>query len=150
MTQIRTCALAGQIPSVDMTIADFDGTMYHISSEGGDTSKIRVSISVPFFYQLQEFDVDAVSVCMYVCVSALSATLFAITLPLPPFSLSTSLDFSRPLPLPRPLSTSLDLSRPLSTSLSLSTSCFCCWRHRCALNMVLLVLNALLPVMASH
>ena len=124
MTQIRTCALAGQIPSVDMTIADFDGTMYHISNEGGDTSKIRVSISVPFFYQLQEFDVDAVSVCMYVCVSALSATLFAITLPLPPFSLSrplsTSLDLSRPLPLPLPLprppSTSLDLSQPLSLS----------------------------------
>lgn len=54
-----------EIPSVDMTIADFDGTMYHISNEGGDTSKIRVSISVPFFYQLQEFDVDAFMKSVY-------------------------------------------------------------------------------------
>eukprot|EP01147_Barroeca_monosierra_P004844 gene4844-6875_t len=48
-----------EIPGVDMTVADFDGAMYHISNPNPeDTSKILISISVQFFHQLKDFDVD--------------------------------------------------------------------------------------------
>lgn len=44
-----------------MTVADFDGAMYHISNPNPeDTSKILISISVQFFHQLKDFDVDKV------------------------------------------------------------------------------------------
>ncbi|EGD77919.1 hypothetical protein PTSG_09554 [Salpingoeca rosetta] len=48
-----------EIAPVDMTVADFDGTMYHVSNPEGDATKVLVSISVPFFHQLQQFDVDS-------------------------------------------------------------------------------------------
>jgi len=43
---------------VDITIADFDGVLYHISNPDGDRSKIRVSISLKFFKDLQEHGAD--------------------------------------------------------------------------------------------
>eukprot|EP00043_Microstomoeca_roanoka_P004511 m.50139 g.50139 ORF g.50139 m.50139 type:complete len:309 (+) comp12527_c1_seq1:87-1013(+) len=54
-----------EIPGVDMTIADFDGTLYHISNVDQDTTKIRVSISVQFFYQLKDLDVDSYMASIY-------------------------------------------------------------------------------------
>uniref|UniRef100_A0A1B6E4U4 Arp2/3 complex 34 kDa subunit n=1 Tax=Clastoptera arizonana TaxID=38151 RepID=A0A1B6E4U4_9HEMI len=53
-------ALAGHKPeSIDITIADFDGVLFHISNFGGDKTKIRISISLKFYKQLQEHGADA-------------------------------------------------------------------------------------------
>lgn len=43
---------------VDITIADFDGVLYHISNPDGDRTKIRVSISLKFYKDLQEHGAD--------------------------------------------------------------------------------------------
>lgn len=52
-------ALAGNKPdSVDITFADFDGVLYHISNPGGDKSKVMVSISLKFYAELQKYDAD--------------------------------------------------------------------------------------------
>ncbi|EEB18716.1 arp2/3, putative [Pediculus humanus corporis] len=52
-------ALAGHKPeSIDITIADFDGVLFHISNVGGDKTKIRTSISLKFYKQLQEHGAD--------------------------------------------------------------------------------------------
>lgn len=40
--------------SIDVTIADFDSVLYHVSNLNGDRSKIRVSISLKFYNSLQE------------------------------------------------------------------------------------------------
>lgn len=51
--------LAGNKPeSVDVTIADFDGVLFHISNVNGDKTKVRVSISLKFYRQLQEHGAD--------------------------------------------------------------------------------------------
>lgn len=54
-------ALAGNKPeTVDITIADFDGVLYHISNpDQNDKSKIRVSILLKFYKDLQEHGADA-------------------------------------------------------------------------------------------
>lgn len=53
-------ALAGNKPEmVDVTAADFDGALYHISNPGGDKTKIRVSISLKFYKELQEHGADS-------------------------------------------------------------------------------------------
>lgn len=44
--------------SIDVTVADFDGVLYHISNLNGDKSKIRTSISLKFYKQLQEHGAD--------------------------------------------------------------------------------------------
>ncbi|KAF6207550.1 hypothetical protein GE061_015997 [Apolygus lucorum] len=52
-------ALAGHKPeSIDITIADFDGVLFHISNVNGDKTKVRVSISLKFYMQLQEHGAD--------------------------------------------------------------------------------------------
>ncbi|KAG8199504.1 hypothetical protein JTE90_009351 [Oedothorax gibbosus] len=52
-------SLAGNKPeSVDVTVADFDGVLFHISNLNGDKTKIRVSISLKFYKQLQEHGAD--------------------------------------------------------------------------------------------
>ncbi|XP_014286731.1 probable actin-related protein 2/3 complex subunit 2 [Halyomorpha halys] len=52
-------ALAGhKQDSIDITIADFDGVLFHISNVGGEKSKILVSISLKFYKQLQEHGAD--------------------------------------------------------------------------------------------
>jgi actin related protein 2/3 complex subunit 2 len=51
--------LQGNKPDlVDITIADFDGVLYHISNPDNDKSKIRVSISLKFYKDLQEHGAD--------------------------------------------------------------------------------------------
>jgi len=48
-------ALTGSKPeSTDMTLADFDGVLFHISSHNGDKTKLKISISLKFYKQLQE------------------------------------------------------------------------------------------------
>lgn len=44
--------------SIDVTVADFDGVLYHISNVNGDKSKIRLSIALKFYKQLQEHGAD--------------------------------------------------------------------------------------------
>ncbi|CAH1789293.1 unnamed protein product [Owenia fusiformis] len=54
-----TNALAGNKPDVvDVTVADFDGVLYHVSQVNDDRSKIRVSISLKFYKDLQEHGAD--------------------------------------------------------------------------------------------
>jgi len=40
--------------SIDITVADFDGVLYHLSNPDGDKTKIRVSISLKFYDDLQK------------------------------------------------------------------------------------------------
>lgn len=48
-------AEAGSKPeSIDITIADFDGVLYHISNLDQDRMKLRVSISLKFYKDLEE------------------------------------------------------------------------------------------------
>lgn len=52
-------ALGGnKAETVDVTIADFDGVLFHISNVNGDKTKIRVSISLKFYLELQEHGAD--------------------------------------------------------------------------------------------
>jgi actin related protein 2/3 complex subunit 2 len=52
-------AVAGGKPeAVDITVADFDGVIYHLSNPNNDKTKIRVSISLKFFKELQEHGAD--------------------------------------------------------------------------------------------
>jgi actin related protein 2/3 complex subunit 2 len=43
---------------VDITAADFDGVLFHVSNPDGDKTKIRVSISLKFYKDLQQFGAD--------------------------------------------------------------------------------------------
>ncbi|KAH8249668.1 hypothetical protein KR032_011298 [Drosophila birchii] len=52
-------AQAGLKPeSIDIRIADFDGVLYHLSNVNGDKTKVRISISLKFYKQLQEHGAD--------------------------------------------------------------------------------------------
>lgn len=52
-------ALAGaKAETVDVTVADFDGVLFHISNLNGDKTKVRVSISLKFYKELQEHGAD--------------------------------------------------------------------------------------------
>jgi len=44
--------------TVDITVADFDGVLYHISSVDGQRTKIRVSIALKFYNELQQYGAD--------------------------------------------------------------------------------------------
>jgi len=44
--------------SIDVTIADFDGVLFHISNVNNDKTKVRVSISLQFYKELQEHGAD--------------------------------------------------------------------------------------------
>lgn len=47
-----------KLESVDVKVADFDGVLFHISNVNGDKTKIRISISLKFYRQLQEHGSD--------------------------------------------------------------------------------------------
>lgn len=52
-------ALAGhKFETTDVRIADFDGALFHISNPKNDRSKIRVSISLKFYKDLQQHGSD--------------------------------------------------------------------------------------------
>jgi len=52
-------ALAKNKPdSIDITIADFDGVLFHISNVNNDKTKVRVSISLQFYKELQQHGAD--------------------------------------------------------------------------------------------
>ncbi|XP_067649765.1 actin-related protein 2/3 complex subunit 2-like [Haliotis asinina] len=58
-TKFRNVLEGGKPDGVDITVADFDGVLYHISNPDGDKSKIMVSISLKFYKDLQEHGADA-------------------------------------------------------------------------------------------
>ena len=39
-------------------MADFDGVLFHISNHNGDKTKLKVSISLKFYKELQEHGAD--------------------------------------------------------------------------------------------
>ncbi|XP_042544268.1 actin-related protein 2/3 complex subunit 2-like [Dipodomys spectabilis] len=52
-------AVAGNKPeAVEVTFADFDGVLYHISNPNGDKTKEMVSISLKFYKELQAHGAD--------------------------------------------------------------------------------------------
>lgn len=56
--KIRNVLEGGKPDSVDITVADFDGVLYHMSNPDGNKSKIMVSISLKFYKDLQEHGAD--------------------------------------------------------------------------------------------
>lgn len=51
--------LAGNKPEgADVTLADFDGVLYHISNPGQDKTKIQISINLKFYQELQKHGAD--------------------------------------------------------------------------------------------
>lgn len=52
-------AASGNKPEVvEVTFADFDGVLYHISNPGGDKTKLLISISLKFYKELQDHGTD--------------------------------------------------------------------------------------------
>lgn len=45
---------SGKHEAIDITIADFDGVLYHVSNVDGDKTKLRISISLKFYKDLEE------------------------------------------------------------------------------------------------
>jgi len=58
LQKFKNIKAGGKPDLVDITIADFDGVLYHVSNPDGDKSKIRVSISLKFYKDLQEHGAD--------------------------------------------------------------------------------------------
>lgn len=56
--KIRNVKEGGKPYSTDITIADFDGVLFHISTLGDDKTKVMVSISLKFYKDLQEHGAD--------------------------------------------------------------------------------------------
>ncbi|KAJ6224061.1 hypothetical protein RDWZM_002606 [Blomia tropicalis] len=48
-----------KLDSVDVSIADFDGVLFHISNYNNEKTKIRISISLKFYKELQSHGADA-------------------------------------------------------------------------------------------
>jgi len=57
-TKINEIRNNEKLESVDVKVADFDGVLFHISNVNGDKTKIRISISLKFYKQLQEHGSD--------------------------------------------------------------------------------------------
>jgi hypothetical protein len=43
-----------------VTLADFDGVLYHVSNPDADRTKVQISISARFFHELKEIGVEQV------------------------------------------------------------------------------------------
>uniref|UniRef100_UPI00358E0C5B actin-related protein 2/3 complex subunit 2 isoform X1 n=2 Tax=Myxine glutinosa TaxID=7769 RepID=UPI00358E0C5B len=56
--KFENAELGNKPESVDITFADFDGVLYHISNPDGDKSKVMVSISLKFYTELQKHGAD--------------------------------------------------------------------------------------------
>jgi actin related protein 2/3 complex subunit 2 len=52
--KFSNAAAGNKADTVDITVADFDGVLYHISNPDSDKNKIRVSIMLKFYKELQE------------------------------------------------------------------------------------------------
>lgn len=56
--RFRSAKEGNKPESIDITVADFDGVLYHMSNPDGDKSKIVVSISLKFYKDLKEHGAD--------------------------------------------------------------------------------------------
>lgn len=56
--KIRNAQEGNKNDTLDVTMADFDGVLFHMSNPNNDKSKIRVSISLKFWTDLQEHGAD--------------------------------------------------------------------------------------------
>jgi len=56
--KIKNAQAGNKAESINVVVADFDGVLFHISNPDGDKSKIRVSISLKFYKELQEHGAD--------------------------------------------------------------------------------------------
>nr|CAG4642577.1 EOG090X07NU [Evadne anonyx] len=56
--KIKNAQAGNKAESINVVVADFDGVLFHISNPDGDKSKIRVSISLKFYKDLQEHGAD--------------------------------------------------------------------------------------------
>ncbi|CAG0890032.1 unnamed protein product [Cyprideis torosa] len=56
--KIKLMLGGGKAESVDVKAADFDGVLFHVSNPNGDKSKLRTSISLKFYEQLQIHGAD--------------------------------------------------------------------------------------------
>ncbi|KAK9708826.1 Arp2/3 complex, 34 kD subunit p34-Arc [Popillia japonica] len=54
----RNAQAGGKSEYIDVTVADFDGVLFHISNINQNKSKIRVSISLKFYKELQQHGAD--------------------------------------------------------------------------------------------
>ena len=52
MINLRSSCSRNKPDLVDVTVADFDGVLYHISNPGEDKTKIRVSNDEPEMFSL--------------------------------------------------------------------------------------------------
>ncbi|KAI1283799.1 Actin-related protein 2/3 complex subunit 2 [Halotydeus destructor] len=64
-TKLAELQANNKLEAVDVTVADFDGVLYHISNSNGEKTKIRVSISLKFYKDLQEHGADDLLVREY-------------------------------------------------------------------------------------
>lgn len=44
--------------SVDVTFADFDSVLFHVANLNGDKTKVRISVSLKFYEELQQYGTD--------------------------------------------------------------------------------------------
>lgn len=56
--KFETALAGGKQDSIEVTIADFDGVVYHLSNPGGDKSKLLLSIGLKFYKELAEHGAD--------------------------------------------------------------------------------------------
>ncbi|KAK3589596.1 hypothetical protein CHS0354_043057 [Potamilus streckersoni] len=56
--KIKNAKEGAKPDSIDITVADFDGVLFHISNQNGEKTKVMVSISLKFFKDLQEHGAD--------------------------------------------------------------------------------------------
>eukprot|EP00053_Salpingoeca_punica_P004396 m.48931 g.48931 ORF g.48931 m.48931 type:complete len:315 (-) comp12774_c0_seq1:323-1267(-) len=47
-----------KVETVNVTVADFDGVLYHVSNPEGERSKVIVSIGMKFFFELEPYGVN--------------------------------------------------------------------------------------------
>ncbi|KAK0089716.1 hypothetical protein PV325_005863 [Microctonus aethiopoides] len=57
-TKIKNSISGHKQESTDVTIADFDGVLFHVSNPNGEKSKLKISILVKFYDQLREYGAD--------------------------------------------------------------------------------------------
>ncbi|XP_041477878.1 actin-related protein 2/3 complex subunit 2-like [Lytechinus variegatus] len=58
LNKFETAVAGGKPDGIDIKIADFDGVLYRISNPDGDRSKIRVSVSLKFYQELEKHGAD--------------------------------------------------------------------------------------------
>jgi len=56
--KIRNFLNGNKPESIDVTIADFDGVLFHLTNPNGEKTKIRVSICLKFYSELQQHGAD--------------------------------------------------------------------------------------------